>query len=117
MGAGIQVARLPIPGLISLALISLASISPSCSSYSGFLNKKSEKYCQVQAECNPEISCDLANSLDTGYTSSDEDCDFDARAARDCLRGEWTCSKEIPEFSYPIPPKVCASVCRSAVPE
>lgn len=97
-----------------LTLAALAAVLQGCLDYEGFLRKKKDKYCETLAKCNPDLPCTIAGPTDTGYGDF-EDCDFDAGAARDCLRGEWTCSDEFgsQEFSYPLSPDICADVCRS----
>jgi hypothetical protein len=84
-----------------------------CLTYEGFLRKKEAKYCEMLAECNPDTPCEIPSATDTGYGDFD-DCDFDSRAARDCLRGVWTCDDTFgPAWSYPLDPEVCSLVCGS----
>lgn len=97
------------------ALVMIAGVVSGCLTYEGFLRKKADTYCETLAKCNPDTPCAYPSPADTGYGDFD-DCDFDSAAARDCLRGEWICSNDFggQEFSYPLSPEICDSVCRSA---
>jgi hypothetical protein len=86
--------------------------SAGCLSYQEFLTKRHDKYCEELANCNPDIPCDIPIGLDTGYAN--DECDFDAGAARDCLHGTWTCATPGAGFEYPLPPPACDAVCGGA---
>jgi hypothetical protein len=88
----------------------LASVVAGCLSYDAFLEKKSNKYCEELAKCNPETPCEIPAGVDTG-SPAEEDCDYDAGAARDCLNGVWTCDDRFPGFEYPVPAQACFAVC------
>lgn len=87
-----------------MRLWSVLLVLTGCLSYEGFLRKQNEKYCEVQAQCNPNILCEV-------YDTGEPNCIFDAGAARDCLSGPWECDNQFPGFEEPIPPQICASVC------
>jgi hypothetical protein len=82
-----------------------------CIGYEGFLAKKYQKQCEVEATCNPELDCES----DTGDVPADQ-CDFDAGAARDCLNGVWTCNDQFVGFEQAVPPQICEVVCKPAGP-
>lgn len=88
----------------------LVSLGTGCLSYQDFLAKKHEKYCEELAKCNPDIPCEQPEEADTGYGTGEE-CDFQSGAARDCLKGTWTCNTEFVGFEYPIGPQACEGVC------
>ncbi|MEQ1505118.1 MAG: hypothetical protein ABMB14_22985 [Myxococcota bacterium] len=91
---------------------------PGCLSYEQFLERKSERYCDELANCNPNAICAEPTGTDTGYAADLFDCAFDAKAARACLNGTWTCNTEFgAEFAYPIGPAECALVCGAEVVE
>lgn len=79
-----------------------------CLSYQSFLDQKNDKFCEQYAVCNPDADCELPDEA----TVSDTGCDFDASAARDCLKGEWACNTSFPGYEYPSAPSACLSVCR-----
>ena len=78
-----------------------------CLSYGEFLDRKTAKWCEELAKCNPNTPCE--GPVDTGYT--DEDCNFDAKAARQCLNGLWVCDDRFVGFEYPVGPQACEAVC------
>jgi hypothetical protein len=82
-----------------------------CLTYSEFLDKKAERYCEELEKCNPDAPCETPWGIDTGYGS--DECTFDAQAARDCLKGTWTCTEPltVPGFAYPRAPEACELVC------
>ena len=41
----------------------------SCLSYSAFLEKKANKYCEELAKCNPDTPCNAPSGVDTGYST------------------------------------------------
>jgi hypothetical protein len=42
------------------------------------------------------------------------DCEFDPKAAHDCLDGVYTCDTTNPGFEYVVEPQICLSVCGDA---
>jgi hypothetical protein len=70
--------------------------------------------------------CDKATELDCGEcievtgdtttttTMDAADCDYDSKAAKDCVDGEWTCTEITVPGADPIqfvtPPAICADV-------
>lgn len=91
-----------------------------CLDYDTYLKKFRVRYCDEMAKCNPDFECNVPTADDTGYTSEIGDCEFDAKLARDCLNGTWTCEGPLddPDFQYPVGPEACSAVCGTAsVPE
>lgn len=37
-------------------------------------------------------------------------CDYDEEAARECLKGTWTCNEDTPPIVYPVGPAICENV-------
>ncbi|MEQ1505119.1 MAG: hypothetical protein ABMB14_22990 [Myxococcota bacterium] len=79
-----------------------------CLSYDQFVERKNERQCEEQANCNPGIDCVEDTAIDP------DDCDFDRSAAHECLTGTWTCDDRFVGFEVPIPPQACDAVCRPA---
>jgi hypothetical protein len=79
-----------------------------CLSYNGFVNKKNDKICETLEACNPSIPCDPPDPL------PEADCEFDPKAAHDCLDGVYTCDTTNPGFEYVVEPQICLSVCGDA---
>lgn len=61
------------------------------------------------------FGCD---ELESFFRSDDafDDCDYDAKAAADCLKGEWVCKTDLAPVLYPDYPDICEQVwvCGSA---
>lgn len=85
----------------ALALISTVALV-GCLTPSRFDSKYEAKFCEEWEACNPDFSCDLA-PLD--YS----DCDFDRKAAKDCLDAQWTCDQSNSAFPKVVAPDACES--------
>jgi hypothetical protein len=92
-------------------------VAAGCLDYESFLQKKHDRYCEEMAICNPDFECNVPTANDTGYATDLVECDFDAKLARDCLKGTWTCADPLqngdPSFMYPVGPEACEGVCGS----
>lgn len=82
-----------------LSLLVLAG----CMSPARFDSKFEARFCEEWKSCNPEFECELAE-LD--YS----DCEFDGKAAKDCLSGDWVCDTSNSAFPLVEPPEVCNQV-------
>jgi hypothetical protein len=66
-------------------------------------------YCTALEACNADYD---ACERYSGYGNPFGDCeDYDPVAADACLAGDMVCT-DTPYFSNPIPPSICADVCR-----
>lgn len=84
------------------AAVSLAG----CLSEEAYNTKYAEKYCEEWDACGVATPCPQ-----DGMGESDESCDFNRKAANDCLKGEWTCSDGLEGYNFPSPPAACDNVC------
>jgi hypothetical protein len=87
----------------------LPLIASGCLSEASFFEKYAERRCEEFATC---VTAETASceQLTTTETES-ADCEFDKAAARDCLKGAWTCDTQFEGFEIPVPPSACANVC------
>lgn len=86
------------------ALVALAACGMS---EDKFADKFADKACET---C--ESWCDLPEGDDSGEDAT-ADCDFDSKAAKECLKADWTC-ETIGEgdaaIEFPDLPAVCGTV-------
>lgn len=69
-----------------------------------FSEKFADKYCNEWTSCGAEEDWgECPVGAGDVLTSN---CEFDAKAAKDCLKGSWTCDDVFPEQ-----PSVCEDVC------
>ncbi|MCB9687302.1 MAG: hypothetical protein H6738_14145 [Alphaproteobacteria bacterium] len=89
-------------------LAAVASLA-GCLSEAKYNQKYAEKYCEEWAACGVATEC----PIDSTGTSAEDDgsCDFDRKAANDCLKGEWTCSDGLEGYNFPETPAACDNVC------
>ncbi|MCA9492682.1 MAG: hypothetical protein KC621_22265 [Myxococcales bacterium] len=94
-------------------LVTLAAVASlaGCLSEAKYNEKYATKYCEEWVACAVATEC----PVDSTGTSAEEDssCDFDRKAANDCLKGEWTCSDGLEGYQFPEPPAACDNVCGS----
>ena len=90
---------------------SILLVSVGCLSEARFNEKYAEKKCEEFERC--VTSGGSCGELGTGSTTTADpvECEFDKAAARECLRGVWTCDDQFEGYEFPIPPSACASVC------
>lgn len=81
-----------------------------CYSEDKFADDYAAKLCDMIVECGGEPCADATGTTDTTATATGE-CDFDAKAAKECIDATWECSPETGGFSFPIPADVCLDVC------
>ncbi len=83
-----------------ITISSLLALS-ACMSEAGF-EKKSLANCE-EAAC-ADMDCNAGSDIEIPDT-----CEFDAKAAKDCIKGEWTCSGD-EGFDYVVAPDACLDV-------
>jgi hypothetical protein len=93
-------------------LVVVPLLSAGCLSQAAFEEKYAAKLCEEFESCvtSAEATCDEL----TTTTAEPVECEFDRSAARDCLKGVWTCDSQFEGYEFPIPPAACASVCGAA---
>ena len=89
------------------SLLLLSSVA-ACQGYDGFAQRAIYNKCEENARCSPS---GLAGDCERFEVPGADDCDFDARAARRCLRDEWVCNTDQPGFEFAEPPTACDVVC------
>ncbi len=85
--------------LISSPVLSLLLVA-GCLSPASFESKFESKFCAEWNDCNPDWACELA---ETDYS----DCDFDRKAAKDCLDEDWVCDNSNTALPVIQLPEVC----------
>ena len=87
---------------ISAALL-LAACGPSEDSFSeDFLAAA----CDAGCELDSEFYCNPPEATGTTDATTETECEFDKKAAKDCLNGEFTCD----ETGLTVAPAECANV-------
>lgn len=84
-----------------------------CYSESKYQEEFDAKWCEQTKACGGECSettAPVGSGFDTATADLLDGCDYDAKAAKDCIDAEWTCSPEVAGFSYPITAEACHNV-------
>jgi hypothetical protein len=95
--------------LITVATLALVACGYSEDKYA---EDFAAKFCEQQVECGGD-PCEDGTTDTTGTTTTepvDDTCEFDAKAAKECIDAAWDCTPEIAGFSFPQPADVCANV-------
>ncbi len=75
-----------------------------CMSQSGFYDEFVPTYCEYHDACN---TSGLACAVTLTDAEPASDCDFDAKAARECLEGPFECDETINGFEVVVAPAAC----------
>ena len=70
---------------------------------------------EVEASGGAGFGCEELESFEHS-SEAFEECDYDAKAAADCLKGDWVCKTDLAPVLYPDYPDICEQVwvCGSA---
>ncbi len=93
----------------NLTLFASAVLFTACGySEDKFAEDFADKLCETCSDY-----CATATTTGTTTGGTDDACDFDSKAAKDCIDGAWTC-EDLYGFQIPSLPDACADVCGSA---
>ncbi len=96
----------------TLLAVSTAAILTGCLNQESFGEEYVEKFCAVHDECD---TSSRMCPVDLDGATSASNCDFDKKAARECLKADFGCDDEIPGFEVVTQPEACLLVCGQEV--
>jgi hypothetical protein len=121
-----------------LGAVTLVSLNGCGVGESRFIERYNERVCSECEDASVEFCADEDNQdmlmcqeaelsdgagfgcdeLESFFQSGDsfDDCDYDAKAASECLKEEWVCKTDLAPVLYPDYPDICEDVwvCGSA---
>ncbi len=95
----------------NLTLFALPMLAACGLSEEKFAEEYAQTFCDKIVELDCGTECVEATGTDTTATATGTDtCEYDAKAAKDCLNGEWVCTDFGGGFLFPEGPAECLQV-------